>query len=184
MMKKHILYYILTAVMAVTMVFAFCACGDSGSGDGGSGDADGTTVSTEVVTNYDTVIYTYSDDSDETDLYSTRITVEYDGDQVMGVTQVTVDDMSAETDEDIFQMHLNDYDGMLDDTGFKDMDGFTWDVSVNGKVRTETVHYDLTKFDVNTYKTYIGIEDDNDYVSLEALTGIYESAGLTKEEAE
>lgn len=181
-MKKSTINYLLIAALSMVMVFAFGACGGSSDDNGGSTESG--TVPTEVVSDYDTVVYSYTDNSDETDLYSVKVTFEYDGDKVMGVTTVTTDDMSAEDDEDIFQMHLNDYDGILDDTGFKDMDGFTWDVSVNGKVRTETLHYDMTQFDVNAYKKHIGIEDDNDYVSLEALTAVYEAAGFTKEEAE
>ena len=175
-MKKSILSILLAAALSLTMVFAFTACGGS---DGGSTDS--TIATTEVVSDYDTVVYTYKDAEEKEDVYYSIITIEYDGDKVMGVTEVTVDDMSAETDQYIFQMHLDDYDGILDDTGFKDMDGFTWDVNVDGQVRTETLKFDMTKFDVEAYKEYVGIESDKDYISLKDLTGIYEDAGFTKE---
>ena len=181
-MKKPILKTILTAALSLTMVIAFAACGDSDSESNGN-NTQGTAATTEVVTDYDTVVYTYEDNAVEEDLYKKTVTIEYDGDKVMGVTEVTVDDMSAETDKYIFQMHLEDYDGQLDDTGFKDRDGFTWDVGVNGQVRTEVLKFDMTKFDVNAYKDYVGIENDKDYLSLKDLTKIYEDAGFVKEEA-
>ena len=181
-MKKPILKTILTAALSLTMVIAFAACGDSDSESNGN-NTQGTAATTEVVTDYDTVVYTYEDNAVEEDLYQKTVTIEYDGDKVMGETELTVDDMSAETDEYIFQMNLEEYDGQLDDTGFKDTDGFTWDVTVDGQVRTEILHFDLTKFDVNAYKNYVGIENDKDYVSLQDLTKIYEDAGFVKEEA-
>ena len=181
-MKKPILKTILTAALSLTMVIAFAACGDSDSESNGN-NTQGTAATTEVVTDYDTVVYTYEDNAVEEDLYKKTVTIEYDGDKVMGVTEVIVDDMSAETDKYIFQMHLEDYDGQLDDTGFKDRDGFTWDVGVNGQVRTEVLKFDMTKFDVNAYKDYVGIENDKDYLSLKDLTKIYEDAGFVKEEA-
>ncbi|MBE6045182.1 MAG: DUF1307 domain-containing protein [Clostridiales bacterium] len=181
-MKKPILNTILTAVLSLTMLLAFTACGGSDTESDENG-ADNT-VSTEVVSDYDTVVYTYEDNEVKEDLYKKTVTIEYDGDKVMGVTEVTVDDMSAETDKYIFQMHLEDYDGMLDDTGFKDKDGFTWDVGVNGQVRTEVLKFDMTKFDVDAYKEYVGIENDKDYLSLEDLTKIFEDAGFTKEAEE
>ena len=168
----------LAMVLSLTMVLAFTACGGSDTKNDENG-ADNT-VSTEVAIDYDSVVYTYEDNEVEEDIYKKTVTIEYDGDKVMGVTEVTVDDMSAETDKYIFQMHLEDYDGMLDDTGFKDKDGFTWDVSVNGQVRTEVLKFDMTKFDVNAYKDYVGIENDKDYLSLEDLTKIFEDAGFAK----
>ncbi len=178
-MKKPFFHYILITVLAITTVFAFGACGDSN--DGESNSEDSTTASTEVVSEYDTVVYTYEDYELEEDLYTATVTIEYDGDKVMGVTQVAVDDMTKE-DDDLIEMQMNDRDGFLDDTGFKEMDGFTWDVSVNGKVRTETVHFDMTKFDLDKYKTYVGIKSDKDYISLEELTALYEDAGFKKVE--
>lgn len=182
-MKKPILNIIITAALSLTMVLAFTACGGSGSGSGGN-NTQGTAATTEIVTDYDTVVYTYEDNEVPEDLYSSRVTIEYDGDKVMGVTEVNVDDMSAETDEYIFQMHLEDYEGQLDETGFQHMDGFKADISVDGQVRTEILKFDMTKFDLDAYKSYTGIESDKDYISLEDLTGIYEDAGFTKEEAE
>ena len=179
-MKKHFINTVLAVLLTTAMVLAFTACGESSAG--GDGDGGNTPAETEVVSNYDTVVYTYEDNEIEEDLYSSRITIEYDGDKVMGVTEQTIDDMSAETDKYIFQMHLEDYDGMLDETGFKDMAGFKWDVNVDGQVRTETLNFDMTKFDVEAYKGYVGIENDKDYISLEDLTGIYEEAGFSKEE--
>lgn len=181
-MKKSALRYILTAMLAIAMVFAFCACGGDDEGNGGnSGNTDTTKASTEVVSDYDTVVYTYSDQDVEEDQYSSTVTIEYDGDKVMGVTEVMVDDMSA-AEDDIAQMLIEDYDGALDETGFKEMDGFKAEVTTEGKVRTEIKRFDLTKFDQEIYKKYVGLESDKDYVSFEELTGVYESGGYVKAE--
>ncbi len=180
-MKKRFINTVLAALLTAAMVLAFTACGSGDEGSNG-GNTEGTAATTEVVSDYDTVVYTYSDNEVPEDLYSSRVTIEYDGDKVMGVTEQNVDDMSAETDKYIFQMHLEDYDGMLDETGFKEMDGFKCDVSVDGQVRSEILHFDMTKFDVEAYKGYAGIENDKDYISLKDLTGIYEEAGFSKEE--
>ena len=181
-MKKSALKYILVAMLAVAMVFAFCACGGDDEGNGGnSGNTDTTKASTEVVSDYDTVVYTYSDQDVEEDQYSSTVTIEYDGDKVMGVTEVMVDDMSA-AEDDIAQMLIEDYDGALDETGFKEMDGFKVEVNTEGKVRTETKRFDLTKFDQEIYKKYVGLESDKDYVSFEELTGVYEAGGYVKAE--
>jgi uncharacterized lipoprotein YehR (DUF1307 family) len=62
------------------------------------------------------------------------------------------------------------------------MEGFTWSVDVDDKVRTETKKFDFTKFDTAAYKAYVGLEDESDTVSLEALTKAYEEVGYTKAE--
>jgi len=181
-MKKNRLNYMLIAILAVTMIIAFSACGGS---DEESADSDGKTIhteaSTEVVSDYETVVYHYEDFEVPEDLYSSTLTIEYDGDKVMAVTQVTVDDMSAE-DDDIVEMLMDDYELNLNDTGFKDMDGFTCNVDVKDKVRTETMKFDLTKFNVQTYRKYAELEGDSDYVSLDELVAAYEEVGYTKVE--
>ena len=174
-MKK--LMILLISILAVSMCFAFCACGSSESEEG----TIHTEASTDVVSEYETVVYTYEDLTIPEDLYTSTLTIEYEGDKVMAVTQVTTDDMSAE-DDDIVEMLMDDYEGNLDDTGFKDMDGFTWDVSVKDKVRTETTKFDLTVFDIETYKKFAEIESDKDYVSLDELVASYEKSGFTKVE--
>ena len=179
-MNRPVFKYLLIAILSIITVFAFGACGSSDD-DGGSKESG--TPPTEVVSDYDTVVYTYTDNSDEEDLYSVTVTFEYDGDKVMGVTEVTVDDRTA-ADDDIAQMLIEDDNGYLDDSGLKEMDGVVCDVYVNGKVRTETRKFDLTKFDNQYYKKYVGIESDKDYISYDDLTGVYEAAGYVKKEAE
>jgi len=177
-MKRSILTYILTAVVGTAMVFAFTGCGGSG-GNGGEEGTFHTKASTAVESSYETVVYYYEDYELPEDLYSSTVTIEYDGDKVVGVTEVMVDDLTNE-DDDLIQMHLEDYDGALDDLGFKDKEGFTSEVAVDGKVRTETKRFDLTKFDVNTYKEYVGIKSEGDYVTLDELASAYEASGYSK----
>ena len=61
-MKKNRLNYMLIAILAITMIFAFSACGGSDEESGGSdGKTIHTEASTEVVSDYETVVYHYED---------------------------------------------------------------------------------------------------------------------------
>ena len=179
--KRRHIRYLLIAMLAGVMIFAFCACGEDGTEED-TGDEVATTITTtEVESNYETVTYAYSDSSDEEDLYSISIIMEHDGDKVMKVTEMMVDDM-RKGDPDLIPMQMENLDGALDETGLKDMEGFTWDVQVKDNVRTETKTFDMTKFDIERYKSYIGLKSDKDYISLEELAARYEKGNFQKVE--
>lgn len=175
---KRILYkkYLPVALSVLAMLFLTCACG----GSNGSGNTTfHTKASTAVVSDYDTAVFSFEDYDIPEDLYSSTVTVEYDGDKVVKVTEINVDDMTSE-DDDLFEMILEEYDGNLEDTGFAEMDGFTSDVTVEGKVRTESRIFDLNKFDIATFAKYVDMECEQDYISFSDLTEAYEKNGYKK----
>lgn len=166
----------MTLVLAMGLL-AFAGCGSKDEEKPAESTANNQPAASEEV---DSVEYVRADDSVEDDKFVSTILIEYQGDEIIKVTDTLVDDFSA-TSNGIAKLHMDDFDCELEDSGLLEAKGVTCDVTKEDKVRTEVAVYDVPNMSMDDLKKFRILWDTGkDYFSLEEYVKYLENEGYSK----